>query len=921
MLGKSKNPNLLSAMFSWGATYKPSRWRRGSKFICDSLEPRLLLSTTTALVQDSGSVNATLSAYPSLILFGFEYTTGPGELSAPQFDNSSNMLEGVSVAYKVNTQANVTGSYTSYPGQGYYLADLAWNEETDLSLPGDPSPQTALTTYSYTQTPVDPFATNPVINTTSSASTTPPNETANLQLEDYQQTTYNQFYSFGVPNQTADNSGAFSLTPAQALAAGYVGTGNQNFAYGGNATIYFNFAQDAEGIESSYNTTENVGVDVQYFYVTPGSISGNAFNDLNDNGVQDPGEPGLAGWTIDLNGTTSEIDSPGGAVLDPGGTAVSQQTTTDSNGDYSFGNLAPGVYTVTEDPGNFTTNPYWTQTSGQTGYTITVGADGTASVGNETGNNFGNFFHAPPSQLVFTIEPANTTAGVTMASVVVSIEDQYGDIETGDNSAIGLAINTGPAGGVFTPSSVLTVNASAGQATFSNLTLDTAGTYTLAASDSADSLANFPSDSFNITPAVATKLVFIQEPTNTMAGNAISPAVTVDIEDQYGNVETSDGSAVSLGINTGPAGGVFTPSSVLSVDANSGQATFANLTLDTAGAYTLNASDVADGLANFPSSSFNVTPAAATKLVFIQEPTNTTAGNALSPAVTVDIEDQYGNVETGDNSAVNLTIKTGPIGGVFTPSSVPSVNATSGQATFSNLTLDTAGTYTLAAADAADSLSILSSPFTIAPAAAVKLAFIQQPTNTTAGNAISPPVTVAIEDEYGNIVTSNNSYVTIALVGTPPCGGGGLSGLLTVQAHNGLATFSNLSLTKAGTYALKATDAQLGPATSNKFQIAPAAAVRMIFVCLPECIQQRHPFSVEVELLDKFGNVATNDTSTVTLSLGDCPKNGGLTGALTAKVVNGIATFDDLFLSGCGRFYLTATDSNGGIPSISAPLF
>src|SRR5258707_12738010 len=30
----------------------------------------------------------------------------------------------------------------------------------------------------------------------------------------------------------------------------------------------------------------------------PGEKSGVKFNDLNANGVQDPGEPGLAGWTI-----------------------------------------------------------------------------------------------------------------------------------------------------------------------------------------------------------------------------------------------------------------------------------------------------------------------------------------------------------------------------------------------------------------------------------------------------------------------------------------------------------------------------------------------------------------------------------------------------------------------------------------------
>jgi subtilisin-like proprotein convertase family protein/protocatechuate 3,4-dioxygenase beta subunit len=74
------------------------------------------------------------------------------------------------------------------------------------------------------------------------------------------------------------------------------------------------------------------GVDFGNFRLI--SISGMKFHDLDADGVKDQGEPGLQGWTIQLdqgaNGT------------------VEQSATTDSNGNYSFSNLGPGVYRVRE---------------------------------------------------------------------------------------------------------------------------------------------------------------------------------------------------------------------------------------------------------------------------------------------------------------------------------------------------------------------------------------------------------------------------------------------------------------------------------------------------------------------------------------------------------------------------------------------
>ncbi|MDD4980575.1 MAG: YDG domain-containing protein, partial [Candidatus Omnitrophica bacterium] len=108
----------------------------------------------------------------------------------------------------------------------------------------------------------------------------------------------------------------------------------------------------------------------------------------------------------------------------------------------------------------------------------------------------------------------------------------------------------------------------------------------------------------------------------------------------------------------------------------------------------------------------------------------------------------------------------------------------------------------------------------ITPAAASKLVFIQQPTDTTAGSNITPAIKVEIRDAYDNLLTADStSTITISLQNNP--GSGGLSGTLTQTTSNGVATFSGLSINKAGSgYALKAASGTLNPAISASFNIA-----------------------------------------------------------------------------------------------------
>lgn len=101
----------------------------------------------------------------------------------------------------------------------------------------------------------------------------------------------------------------------------------------------------------------------------PNAVGGVKYEDLNDNGRQDPGEPPLAGVTITLTPAA-------------GGTA--QTTVTDANGNFLFTNLTPGNYVLTETvPSGFTQTQPGTAT-GSIPVTLTAG-------GSSIANAFGNF--------------------------------------------------------------------------------------------------------------------------------------------------------------------------------------------------------------------------------------------------------------------------------------------------------------------------------------------------------------------------------------------------------------------------------------------------------------------------------------------------------------------------------------------------
>jgi len=345
-----------------------------------------------------------------------------------------------------------------------------------------------------------------------------------------------------------------------------------------------------------------------------------------------------------------------------------------------------------------------------------------------------------------------------------------------------------------------------GTKTFS-ATLNTAGTQSITATDT-NSITGTQSG-IEVTAGAASKLAFVQQPSNTLAAASISPAVTVAVQDASGNTVTTSSASITVAISTNPSSGTL--SGTKTINAANGMATFNNLSIDKAGSgYTLRATS--SPLTQATSLTFNIT----LRLAFTIQPSNATAALSISPAVKVAVQDAGGNTVTSSSASITVAIGTNPSSGTL--AGTKTVNAVSGVATFSSLSIDKTGTgYTLSASSTGLS-GATSSAFNITAGTAVKLGFTSQPGGAYKGTTFTQQPIVAVQDVGGNTVLSYSGNVTIA-IGTNPAAGI-LSGTTSISISNGVATFTNLSIDKAGTgYTLTATCSSLSQSTSALFNV------------------------------------------------------------------------------------------------------
>lgn len=150
-----------------------------------------------------------------------------------------------------------------------------------------------------------------------------------------------QFHDFAINISGTDKSHVL-FNFFQATTVQISGISVQGSVLAPLADVFFNNG-NIEGVLVANNVSGtgemhlvNPHIDICVTPTPTSSISGFVYVDANNNGIKESGEAGISGATVTLTGT----DDLGGSV--------SMTTTTGVGGAYSFTNLRPGGYTITE---------------------------------------------------------------------------------------------------------------------------------------------------------------------------------------------------------------------------------------------------------------------------------------------------------------------------------------------------------------------------------------------------------------------------------------------------------------------------------------------------------------------------------------------------------------------------------------------
>ncbi len=181
---------------------------------------------------------------------------------------------------------------------------------------------------------------------------------------------------------------------------------------------------DAGGVASIQLLSGSSLVGLDAGFVAPGSIGNFVFTDVNGNGIQDSGEPGIAGVTVGL--------VKGGSVVDT--------TTTNASGLYSF---SPG-------PGNYSVQ--FTAPAGYVFTTTDAGADDALDSDADASGQTGSY--VMPSGASNDSIDAGLFELVSVGDFVFDDLDADGVQDAGEPGVDGVAVSiTGPSGTLSTTTS------------------------------------------------------------------------------------------------------------------------------------------------------------------------------------------------------------------------------------------------------------------------------------------------------------------------------------------------------------------------------------------------------------------------------------------------------------------------------------
>ena len=273
--------------------------------------------------------------------------------------------------------------------------------------------------------------------------------------------------------------------------------------------------------------------------------------------------------------------------------------------------------------------------------------------------------------------------------------------------------------------------------------------------------------------------------------------------------------------------------------------------------------------------------------------TASSSGFSASTQITVTPDDTPASITLAPSGAIALvsgstvtlaaTVRA-PDGRVVPTATVvySSSDVTVASVTASVVTGAKAGTAMITATSGAASAVVV---VTVTPGPAAALGLRTQPAGSAAGSLLSTQPVVEIRDKAGNLVPTATNTVSVAIAS----GGGSVSGVTTVIAAGGVATFTNLVISgTAGTRALSFSAAGLTPVTSSDFALSPSATPLLV-----------------VDTTSVTLSASSGKTSQV-VTLG--VKNGG------ATPLTGVTTSPPAYDAGQLTGWLTVSASGGAPP-------
>jgi hypothetical protein len=436
--------------------------------------------------------------------------------------------------------------------------------------------------------------------------------------------------------------------------------------------------------------------------------------------------------------------------------------------------------------------------------------------------------------------PTTATAGASFAFTVTALDATNHEVF----GYFGQVHFTSSDGHATLPANMNLTN---GVGTFS-ATLRTAGNQTIRATDTTTASITGTSNAIAVAASAATRFTLIA-PSSATAGKSIS--ITVTALDTFNNVATAYSGTIHFSSTDGQA----------SLPANSaltnGIGHF-NVTLKTAGTQTITATDTVHS--SITGHAQIAVSAGSTAQFKLTGPASSVAGNAFN--ITVAAVDAFNNPTPAFRDSVEFTST--DFEAVLPPEYTFTVDD-QGTHTFTNLTLTHAGTQTVTVQDFINSSFVGSVNITVSPASIVHFE-LQAPSAARAGVAFS--VVLMAFDQFNNLDTNYLGKVHFssnAASGLP-------ADYQFVTADHGSHAFVNkVTLAVLGPQGLFVTDTSPSQTSANAsaaIEVTPGPATHFRIV-LPTSVKLNVPFSIIVNAVDAFDNLATDYVGTVHFTTSD----------------------------------------------------